>query len=312
MAYLDIKEKIPVTIVGGYLGSGKTTLINFWMKGSEKFKYAVLVNDFGQINIDEVLLSSGDGLVIGLSGGCICCSIGSDLMSALDQLSAYHEAIDGVVLEVSGVGLPKAISAAVELDGRYRSEDIVCVVDSNRVGRQIKDPHIGDTVRAQLGQSSSIFMSKLDLLDAQAREKARALVEQLAPDRRWLSHCDVPGSMEAREVNESSQDFDAAKWFNPVPQDFASESFELAHAIEEDSLRDFLKQAGRHLLRIKGIFQLTSGKVVLLQGANDFTDICEWRGTWSGVGRLVYIHHRDWTESLNFKRELSALIETSL
>ena len=100
----------PVTIIGGYLGAGKTTLINRMLADPELPQdTAVLVNDFGDINIDESLIrsQSQDGTVLGLSNGCICCSISDDLSKALDQLAELP--INQVILETSGVAEPARV-----------------------------------------------------------------------------------------------------------------------------------------------------------------------------------------------------------
>ena len=98
---------LPVTVVGGYLGSGKTTLINNLLNSADGHRYAVLVNDFGELSIDAQLIEKQDGNVISLSGGCICCSYGNDLTSALLELKT--DTIDQVVIEASGVALPGSI-----------------------------------------------------------------------------------------------------------------------------------------------------------------------------------------------------------
>jgi len=119
-------DPLPVTIIGGYLGSGKTTLINHLLNSADGCKYAVLVNDFGELSIDAQLIESQDGDVISLSGGCVCCSYGNDLTSALMELNTDN--IDQVVIEASGVALPGSIAGSLSLlQGFVTSSDVIAI-----------------------------------------------------------------------------------------------------------------------------------------------------------------------------------------
>ena len=96
---------IPVTLIGGYLGAGKTTLVNHLLRNADGRRLAVLVNEFGALPIDADLIVARDGNLISISGGCICCSFGSDLLAALIELKGRGDAIDHLLIETSGVAL---------------------------------------------------------------------------------------------------------------------------------------------------------------------------------------------------------------
>ena len=118
----------PITIIGGYLGAGKTTLINRLLNQPElPSGTAVLVNDFGDINIDESLIQSesDNGNVIGLSNGCVCCSISDDLSQALDQLNSLP--ISQVILETSGVAEPARVWQHCHYPG-FSPRAIICLL----------------------------------------------------------------------------------------------------------------------------------------------------------------------------------------
>ena len=100
---------LPVTVVTGYLGSGKTTHINRRLKQAEGIRYAVLINDFGDLNIDVELIEDQTASSINLMNGCVCCSIGNDVEGALEQLRAVSNSIDWVLLEASGVADSKRV-----------------------------------------------------------------------------------------------------------------------------------------------------------------------------------------------------------
>ena len=97
--------KIPVTIVGGYLGSGKTTLINSVISEDHGLKLALLINDFGDINIDASLIESQDGDVLSLSNGCVCCTLTDDFSQTMEQIKNSADSFDRVIIEMSGIGL---------------------------------------------------------------------------------------------------------------------------------------------------------------------------------------------------------------
>jgi hypothetical protein len=101
---------VPVTIIGGYLGAGKTTLINALLAADHGRRLAVLVNDFGAVNIDVELIERHDGETISLTNGCICCSIADSLGESLDQVLALEPRPDQIVIEASGVADPAAIA----------------------------------------------------------------------------------------------------------------------------------------------------------------------------------------------------------
>ena len=127
---------IPLTILTGFLGAGKTTLLNRILNGNHGLKVAVLVNDFGSINIDAELIVGVESNVISLANGCVCCSIRDDLRQSVLDVLDRPEQPDYVVLEASGVADPAAIAMTFldeEIRERIRLDSIICVVDAEQV-----------------------------------------------------------------------------------------------------------------------------------------------------------------------------------
>ncbi|MEC8143630.1 MAG: GTP-binding protein [Pseudomonadota bacterium] len=154
---------IPITLIGGYLGAGKTTLINKLLSyPGLPPGVAVLVNDFGDVNIDESLIrsESDDGTVIGLSNGCICCSISDDLSKALDELREL--AVQRVIMETSGVAEPARVWRHCHYPGFTPVACVVLVDASNHAARS-QDKYVGNLVRAQAAQAHLHVVSKTDL-----------------------------------------------------------------------------------------------------------------------------------------------------
>ncbi|NJO00189.1 MAG: GTP-binding protein [Anaerolineales bacterium] len=130
------QQVIPLTIIGGFLGAGKTTLLNHILHSDHGLRVAVLVNDFGAINIDTQLIVGVEGETISLSNGCICCSIRDDLMEATLQLLERPDPPEYIIVETSGVSNPGAVKLTFmfssELISRVRVDSIVTVIDAEQ------------------------------------------------------------------------------------------------------------------------------------------------------------------------------------
>ena len=159
---------LPTLVIGGYLGAGKTTLVNHLLRHAGGRRIAVLVNDFGEISIDADLIEGADGEVLSLAGGCICCSFGADLVGALQRLAAREPRPELVLLECSGVGLPAAVARTARLASGVRIEGIVTVVDALALREQLVQPYVGDTVRQQLVEADLLVLGKADRVPASA------------------------------------------------------------------------------------------------------------------------------------------------
>jgi len=154
---------IEMTVIGGYLGAGKTTLVNHILTQTEE-PVAVLVNDFGDINIDEQLIESADGNTISLTNGCICCSLADGYVTALQQIRDRQPRPKHIVVEASGVADPAAIAAYGHAPGLSLNA-VVVVVDGANTKQQLSDSLVGQTVANQIAVADLIVLNKKDLID---------------------------------------------------------------------------------------------------------------------------------------------------
>ena len=154
---------LPVTVVGGYLGAGKTTLVNSLLRQANGRRLAIMVNEFGALPIDSSLIEAADDRIVSLAGGCVCCSYGEDFVSSLVMLAALEPRPDHILLEASGVAFPGAIAGTIGLLTGFALDGVVVLADAETVRRRAADRYIGSTVRQQLAQADLILLNKCDL-----------------------------------------------------------------------------------------------------------------------------------------------------
>ena len=154
--------RTPVTIISGYLGAGKTTLINALLGEDHGLRLAVLVNDFGSINIDASLIADADVDRIALTNGCVCCSLGDDLALSVNEILTRGTQPDHILIEASGVAEPVAIANALLNDSRLSYAGIVTVVDGSSFSTLMDDPLLKPQVAQQICAADLVLLSKLD------------------------------------------------------------------------------------------------------------------------------------------------------
>ncbi len=153
---------IPVTLIAGYLGAGKTTLINRLLAGADDLSgLAVVVNDFGAVNIDQDLIerNNANDNVIGLQNGCVCCSLKNDLVTTFEQLA--NAPVDRILLEASGVGLPNRLKQQCTLPGFY-ARGAVVLIDAVNYQTKRDDKYVGQLVQTQVQEADLLTISKQD------------------------------------------------------------------------------------------------------------------------------------------------------
>lgn len=184
---LNHRSRIPVTLVTGFLGSGKTTLINAGLKSPDLSKTVVVVNEFGAVGLDHQLYTSSNDAVVVLENGCLCCTVKSDLIATMNSL--YHDRARGdlpdfnnVVIETTGLAEPgpvlQAFLSEPTLDGLYRVVNVVTVVDAVNWSTTA-EKH--DEALRQVALADDVLISKLDLVDDDSFAKLNAQLQAINP-----------------------------------------------------------------------------------------------------------------------------------
>ncbi len=153
---------IPFTLLGGYLGAGKTTVLNHVLRHAGGRRLAVLVNDVGALNVDAALVAEHDGDTLRLTNGCVCCGLEDDLALTLERVRSLTPAPDQVVMELSGVAQPARVVPWASTTG-FRLDGVVVVADADQIVELAARRYVGDTIAAQLTAADVVLLSKTDL-----------------------------------------------------------------------------------------------------------------------------------------------------
>jgi G3E family GTPase len=234
-------------VIGGFLGSGKTTLLNRLLRNGSGRRFAVLVNDFGEIDIDSRLIVQHDGRTLTLANGCLCCSIGDSLVTALIDIAQRRADFDHMVIETSGIADPARVADLIRIEPDFTLDGVIVLADASSVREHLADRYVGDSVRRQLEGADLIVLNKLDLVD-----EPTSVVAVLPPGRPILRarHADVPldllfGLVPAGAPASASHDIALRRW-----------RFTARTPLRRAALERTLDALPASVIRVKGIVDL--------------------------------------------------------
>ena len=258
---------IPLTLISGYLGTGKTTLINNLLRTTKK-KIALLVNDFGDVNIDESLIEARTESVMSIAGGCVCCSYGNELIETLESMSSSKFLPDHIVLEASGIALPSKIIQTISLMDFLSFHGTVLLTDASRLTSQLNDVYISDTISLQIEQHDLLVLNKTDLLKEAELLNCIETLSKRFEIRKFL-----------KTVNAHIEEKDMLLDFDPSERDksdkiklekkqehgFISSTIKPTGTINTDALSMLLQDPIYNIERAKGFFKNKKGEACTIQ-----------------------------------------------
>jgi len=262
-----MSDQIPVTVLTGYLGAGKTTLLNRILSENHGRKFAVVINEFGELGVDNDLVVDADEEVFEMNNGCICCTVRGDLIRIIGGLMKRKGRFDGIIVETTGLADPAPVAQTFFVDEDVKRatklDAIVTVVDAKHLPARLKD---SSEAAEQIAFADIIVLNKMDLVtEAEAAEVER-LIRAINPyaEIRRATKSDVPldavigrDAFNLARILEKEPDFLSGEDHHEHDSGVNSVSFEVSKPIDAEKFNAWISQLlqtkGQDLLRTKGI-----------------------------------------------------------
>lgn len=297
---------IPLTVIAGYLGAGKTHLVNRLLKASNE-PIGICVNDFGELNIDAALIQNSNGTTLELTNGCICCQLNDDLGAALEGLRSAD--ITRVIIEASGVALPEKIAAYGRNWPGYQLHKTYTLIDASNISRWLNDKYVGALVATQMQQADELLITKLDLVNPADKHQWSWMREapkdwQVLPNDE-LTDTQLQALFAPHQATAPDQRDVATS--PPHRPNLVATCSAAAEPISAAAIKNFLR-TNPQVVRAKGWFTDARQQQYLLQHVAEQTNI-EQRAkqqTNPNLNGLVFLHHDSTT------LDLSALSNSNL
>lgn len=274
---MESSAPIPVVIIGGYLGAGKTTLINQCLQDGLR-NAAIIVNDFGSINIDASLISEFSSDTIELTNGCICCSVGESLADTFFSILDRPQRPELIVVETSGVADPQSIAAYTHMKG-LTNAGVFVLVDAEQAVSTFQHPLLKSTVERQIQAAHLLGITKSDVATTDSLVATRELMKFLAPHTAVI---EASPTALSRLVNTPTRAVE--------PEVSTTETHPFTHSlhhfdkpITREELLSFLESLEKNVVRAKGIIELSDSARVLVQKTGEHLSITPTELSESGL-----------------------------
>jgi G3E family GTPase len=260
-------SQIPVTVLTGYLGAGKTTLLNRILSENHGRKFAVVINEFGELGVDNDLVVDADEEVFEMNNGCICCTVRGDLIRIIGGLMKRRGRFDGIIVETTGLADPAPVAQTFFVDDDVkratRLDAIVTVVDAKHLPARLKD---SSEAQEQIAFADIIVLNKMDLVTAEEAGEVERRIRGINPyaEIRRATKSDVPldavigrDAFNLQRILEKEPDFLSGEDDHEHDSQVNSISFEVSRPIDAEKFNAWISQLlqtkGQDLLRTKGI-----------------------------------------------------------
>jgi G3E family GTPase len=286
---------VPVLLVTGFLGAGKTTVVNHLLAHAEGRRIAAVVNDFGAINIDAELIAGASEGVVSLSNGCICCSLEGDLLRTLATLLRRDPPPEFIVIETSGVADPADIVRNLMDPLIWREaplDTVLCVVDATTTPAALNEDAL---LRSQLRAADVVALSKIDLVDAACGAQLREAIRVVHPAAVMVDalHGEVPAALLFPIDVDRALVPRAVQPRRPTSDRFETLSWTSERPISLPRLQQAIGRLAPRLVRAKGLFETVeqSGRLMVFQLAGGRATLAPGEAPAAGVPRtrIVFI-----------------------
>ncbi len=259
--------QIPVTVLTGYLGAGKTTLLNRILTENHGRKFAVVINEFGELGVDNDLVVDADEEVFEMNNGCICCTVRGDLIRIIGGLMRRKGRFDGIIVETTGLADPAPVAQTFFVDEDVkratRLDAIVTVVDAKHLPARLKD---SSEAQEQIAFADILVLNKMDLVSEAEAAEVERLIRGINPyaEIRRSTKSDVPidavigrDAFSLSRILEREPEFLSGEDHHEHDSEVNSVSFEVSRPVDPEKfnmwINELLQSKGQDLLRTKGI-----------------------------------------------------------